>query len=53
VVAGADDAIMPPGDAESLAKAIPGARLQLIPRAGHLVAFEQPSAFNAALRSLL
>jgi pimeloyl-ACP methyl ester carboxylesterase len=53
VVAGADDAIMPPGEAESLAKAIPGARLQLIPRAGHLVAFEQPSAFNAALRSLL
>jgi len=53
VLAGADDAIMPPDEAEALARAIPGARLQFIARAGHLVAFEQPGAFNAALRSFL
>ena len=49
VLAGADDAIMPPAEAEALAKAIAGARLKLIPRAGHLVAYEQAEAFNEAL----
>jgi pimeloyl-ACP methyl ester carboxylesterase len=45
--------MIPPSEAEAMAKAIPGAHLKLIPRAGHLVAFEQPSAFNAALRPFL
>ena len=49
VITGADDTIIPPSESEALAKAIPGAQLKLIPKAGHLVAFEQPEAFNAAL----
>ncbi|GLH70365.1 alpha/beta hydrolase [Geothrix rubra] len=53
VIAGEDDAIIPTLESEALAKAIPGAQLKLIPRAGHLVAFEQPEAFNEALRDWL
>lgn len=53
VIAGAEDALVPPSEAEALAKAIPGASLKLIPRAGHLVAFEQADAFNEALRDWL
>ncbi|HEX7554075.1 MAG TPA: hypothetical protein VF378_11005, partial [Geothrix sp.] len=33
--------------------AIPDAQLTLIPRAGHLVAFEQPEAFNEAMSAWL
>ncbi len=49
VIAGADDTIIPPSESEAMAKAIPGAQLKVIPKAGHLVAFEQADAFNAAL----
>lgn len=53
VVAGADDALMPLAAAEALARGIPGAQLEVIPKAGHLVAFEQAEAFNAALGTWL
>lgn len=53
VITGADDTLIPPSDSEALAKAIPGARLHLVPRAGHLVAFERPGEFNSALREWL
>lgn len=53
VVAGLDDTIIPPAESEALAKAIPGARLELIPRAGHLVAFERADAFNKAMSAWL
>lgn len=49
VIAGLEDAIIPPRESQAMAKAIHGAQLRLIPEAGHLVAFEQPEAFNAAL----
>jgi pimeloyl-ACP methyl ester carboxylesterase len=49
VISGADDTLIPPSESTALAKAIPGARLQLIPEAGHLVAFERADEFNAAL----
>jgi pimeloyl-ACP methyl ester carboxylesterase len=39
--------------AEMLAGGIPGARLELIPRAGHFVNLEAPSAFNRALQKFL
>jgi pimeloyl-ACP methyl ester carboxylesterase len=50
VVTGTGDVIMPPAESEALAKAIPGAQLELIPGAGHLVALEAPEAFNAVLK---
>jgi pimeloyl-ACP methyl ester carboxylesterase len=53
VITGADDAIIPPSESAALAGAIPGAKLQSIPKAGHLVAFEQAEAFNAGLSNWL
>lgn len=49
VVTGAADTVIPPSESEALAKGIAGAELQVIPDAGHLVAFERPAEFNAAL----
>lgn len=51
VITGADDTLIPPKESEAMAAAIPGATLKLIPDAGHLVAFEQPEAFNEALKA--
>lgn len=53
VVVGADDQLTPPKDSEAMAKAIPGARLTVIPHAGHLAPLEQPEAFNDQLRMFL
>ena len=53
VIAGDADVITPPADARALAAAIPGARLAVILRAGHLSPLENPRAFNAAVRSFL
>ena len=53
VITGADDTLIPPSESELLAREIPGATLELIPGAGHLVAFEQAGAFNECLRAWL
>jgi pimeloyl-ACP methyl ester carboxylesterase len=53
VITGADDTLIPPAESEKLANAIRGARLTVIPKAGHLVAFEQPDAFNRVLKEWL
>lgn len=39
--------------ADMLAGGIPGARLELIPRAGHFINLEAPAAFNRALQKFL
>jgi len=49
VITGEDDTIIPPGESAALVRSIPGAEFKAIPKAGHLVAFEQADAFNAAL----
>ncbi len=49
VIVGSDDTVIPPLESETLAKAIPEAQLIVIPHAGHLVAWEQPEAFNRAM----
>jgi pimeloyl-ACP methyl ester carboxylesterase len=51
VVVGEEDAVTTPVTARSLQAAIPGARLAVIPAAGHLSNLENPAAFNAALLS--
>ena len=38
---------------EALVRAIPGSQLNVIPHAGHLVAFEQPDKFNHVLEEWL
>ncbi len=53
VVVGGEDVITPPATAEAMAKSIPGARLALIPGAGHLSPLEQPEVFNRHLQMLL
>ncbi|WP_306590771.1 alpha/beta fold hydrolase [Geothrix sp. 21YS21S-4] len=53
VVTGADDTIIPSSESQRLAEAIPGAELEIIPKAGHLVAYEQPEAFNRRLKTWL
>lgn len=53
VICGAEDAITPVADSEAMARAIPGARLEVIGRAGHMSNLEQPSAFNHALQAFL
>jgi pimeloyl-ACP methyl ester carboxylesterase len=53
VVVGAEDVLTPPAEAEAIAAAIPGARLEVLPRAGHLANLEQPEAVNASLSAFL
>lgn len=53
VVTGADDEVMAPAESAALAAAIRGSRLEVIPDAGHMVAWEQPAAFSLALRDWL
>jgi pimeloyl-ACP methyl ester carboxylesterase len=53
VVVGEEDAVTPPAEAERLAQAIPGARLERIAAAGHLATLEQPEAFGRVLDDFL
>jgi pimeloyl-ACP methyl ester carboxylesterase len=46
VMVGQDDVITPPAEAKALADAIPQARLEVIPKAGHLAPYENPSVAN-------
>jgi pimeloyl-ACP methyl ester carboxylesterase len=50
---GAEDALTPPDLAREMAALIPGARLSLFARAGHLPTMETPEAVNAALAAWL
>lgn len=53
VMAGEHDALTPPAQARAMAEMIPGARMTVIPGAGHLSPLEQPDAVNTALIELL
>ena len=53
VVAGGADAGTPPAMSEAIAKAIPGARLQVLPGAAHLSAVEHPRDFGALVGAFL
>jgi len=49
VVNGTADLLTTPGDARQLARGIPGARLELLPGAGHMVMLEQAERLGALL----
>ena len=49
VLVGAEDPAATPDDARLIAERIPGARMEIIPGAAHLLNVEQPDAFNAAV----
>lgn len=53
VVVGEEDPATPVAAAEAIRAGIPGARLEVIPKASHLSNVEQPEAFNAALTGFL
>jgi pimeloyl-ACP methyl ester carboxylesterase len=53
VVAGDDDRLMPSVHAETLAKALPSARIAWIPGAGHLAYLEAPDAFASEVLAFL
>src|SRR5262249_41404790 len=53
VLVGEDDAITPPAEAKAMAGAIPDARLEVIPEAGHMAPVETPGATNRALLTFL
>jgi pimeloyl-ACP methyl ester carboxylesterase len=53
VLGGAEDVITPPPELRSLAAAIPAARLEIIPGAGHMAPYENPAAANAVILEFL
>jgi YbgC/YbaW family acyl-CoA thioester hydrolase len=53
VVVGEHDALTPPDAARRMAEAIPGARVEVIPGAGHLPPVEQAEATSRVLRDFL
>ena len=53
VIIGDEDHTTPLADATLMAERIPGAKLAIIPGAGHLSNVEQPTTFNRVLREFL
>jgi 3-oxoadipate enol-lactonase len=53
LIAGEHDQAAPPRSMQRMAEAIPGAKLVVIPGAGHFAHLEQPEAFGAALLPFL
>lgn len=53
VIVGEEDELTPVAESRRIADAIPGARLEVVARAGHLANLEQPEPFNAALGAFL
>lgn len=53
LVVGAEDALTPPSCMEQAERAIPDARLLVVPRAGHMTPLEAPGVFNAAVLEFL
>ena len=53
VLVGEDDKATPVESSRTMAAAIPGAQLVIIPGAGHVSNVEQPDAFNTALGMFL
>jgi len=50
---GRHDALLPPADAETLTRQIPGAELIVFEESGHMPPLEEPDGFNAALDRFL
>jgi pimeloyl-ACP methyl ester carboxylesterase len=53
IIVGREDALTPPALSQEMARAIPGAKLEIIGECGHLSTMEQPAAVNRALRAWL
>lgn len=53
ILCGRDDALTPPDRHEEMANGIPGARLHIVERCGHLSTLEQPDIVSRAMREWL
>jgi 3-oxoadipate enol-lactonase / 4-carboxymuconolactone decarboxylase len=53
ILAGADDSITPPAEAEFLRSRIKGARLEVVPDTAHRLTTERPDIVNAAIEKFL
>jgi 3-oxoadipate enol-lactonase len=53
LIVGEDDGISPPEEMRSIATAMPDARLEVIPEAGHMSPLENPESVNTAIREFL
>jgi len=53
VLAGSEDALIPPSESEALFNAIPGCRIAELSGAGHLANLDAPEAFNAQVTEFL
>lgn len=53
IIVGEQDALTPVADSHLMAERIPNARLEILPKAGHLSNLEQPELFNQAVGSFL
>jgi len=53
LIVGEDDGISTPEEMKTIADAIPNARLEVIPEAGHMSPLENPKSVNAAIREFL
>ena len=53
VLVGEEDTLTPPEEAKRMARALPDARLLILPEAGHLANLENPKAFRTALLGVL
>jgi pimeloyl-ACP methyl ester carboxylesterase len=53
IIHGEEDQLIPLAAAQAMQAEIPGARLTVIPQAGHLPNMEQPAQFNRAVREFL
>jgi 3-oxoadipate enol-lactonase len=53
VIVGDDDILTPPRHSHTLAEKIPGARLTMVPEAGHAVGWEKPMEFNQEVLDFL
>jgi pimeloyl-ACP methyl ester carboxylesterase len=53
VMVGEADLLTPPEHAREIAAAVPGARLEVLPGAGHMLSWEQPARVNALLLAWL
>ncbi len=53
VITGAQDVITPPANSRYIAGAMPNAKLELVPRAGHSFLFQEPNAVASSIAKFL
>ena len=53
VLVGEEDVITPPAEAQALADAISGARLEVVPNSGHMAPYENPAVANPVILRFL